>query len=82
MASSLQLQRLGSAFKVMRENRGLTQAKASELAGITRLTVIGIEAGRETVAVGSYEKLAMALGAELGLAPRTRPTLEEMKDFK
>ena len=79
---SFQLQRLGNAFKAMRENRGLTQARVSEIARIPRLAVIRIEAGRETVAVGSYDKLATALGAELALVPRTRPTLEELKDFK
>lgn len=63
-------------------NRGLTQARAAELARIPRLTVIRIEAGRESVAVGSYDKLASALGGELTLAPRSRPTLEELRDFK
>lgn len=76
------LQRLGSAFKTMRESRGLTQVEAGERACIPRLAVIKIEAGRETVAVGTYSKLANALGAELALVPRTRPTLDELKDFK
>jgi transcriptional regulator with XRE-family HTH domain len=80
--TSFQLQRLGKAFRAMRENRGLTQVEAGELAHIPRLAVIKIEAGRETVAIGAYSKLANALGAELALMPRTRPTLEELKDFK
>lgn len=79
---SFLLQRLGKAFKAMRENRGLTQAKVSEMAGISRLTVIRIEAGVDTVAVSSYDKLANALGAELTLSPRVRPTLEELRDFR
>ncbi len=81
-SASFQLQRLGKVFKAMRENRGLTQVQAGELARIPRLAVIKIEAGRETVAIGAYGKLANALGAELALLPRTRPTLEELKDFK
>lgn len=81
-SSSFQLQRLGNAFKAMRENRGLTQVQASALAGIPRLSVIRIEAGRDTVAVGTYGKLANALGAELALMPRTRPTLDELRDFQ
>lgn len=80
--ASFQLQRLGKAFKSMRDNRGLTQVQASELARIPRLSVIKIEAGRETVAVGAYDRLAIALGAELALVPRKRPTLDELKDFK
>lgn len=81
-SASFPLQRLGKAFKEMRENRGLTQVDAGELACIPRLAVIKIEGGRETVAIGTYSKLAMALGAELALVPRTRPTLEELKRFK
>ena len=66
----------------MRENRGFTQAQVAALAAIPRLAVIRIEAGRETVAIGSYGKLAAALGAELTLASRTRPTFEELRDFR
>ena len=81
-SSPFHLQRLGKAFKAMRENRGFTQAQVAVLAAIPRLAVIRIEAGRETVAIGSYGKLAAALGAELTLASRTRPTFEELRDFR
>ena len=80
--SSFQLQRLGKALKAMRQNRGLTQIEAGALARLPRLAVIKIEAGRKTVAMGAYDQLANALGAELGLVLRTRPTLEELKDFR
>ncbi|MDP1654519.1 MAG: helix-turn-helix transcriptional regulator [Hylemonella sp.] len=75
----LQLQQLGRTYKAMRENRGLTQAQAGESAGIPRLAVIKIEAGRGNVSIGTYNKLATALGVDLTLRPRTRPTLEEMQ---
>jgi hypothetical protein len=52
------------------------------LAGVTRLKVIAMEAGRSSVAMESYARLAGALGAELTLSPRTRPTLDELKDFQ
>lgn len=81
-SSSFHLQRLGKAFKAIRENRGLTQTQAGALASIPRLAVIRVEAGRDVVAIGTYSKLATALGAELALLPRTRPTLEELKDFQ
>ena len=41
---SFKLQRLGKAFKAMRENRSLTQVKVAELANVPRLAVIKIEA--------------------------------------
>ena len=66
----------------MRVNRGLTQAALAELGGVTRLKVIAIEAGRSSVSIESHARLAAVLGAELTLLTRTRPTLDELKDFQ
>jgi transcriptional regulator with XRE-family HTH domain len=82
MDKSFHLQKLGQAFKAMRTNRGLTQEALARLAGVTRLKVIEMEAGRSSVAMESYARLTSALGAELTLSPRTRPTLDELKDFQ
>jgi transcriptional regulator with XRE-family HTH domain len=82
MNQSFHLQKLGQAFKAMRNNRGLTQEAMARLAGVTRLKVIAIEAGRSSVSIESHAKLASALGAELALLARTRPTLDELKDFQ
>ena len=82
MNQSFHLQKLGQAFRLMRTNRGLTQEALASLAGVTRLKVIAIEAGRSSVAIESHARLASALGAELTLQPRTRPTLDELKDFQ
>jgi HTH-type transcriptional regulator / antitoxin HipB len=82
MNGSFHLQKLGQTFKSMRTNRGLTQEAVARLAGVTRLKVIAMEAGRSSVAMDSYARLASALGAELALLPRTRPTLDELKDFQ
>lgn len=82
MDQSFHLQKLGQAFKAMRSNRGLTQDALARLAGVTRLKVIAIEAGRSSVSIESHARLAGALGAELTLLPRTRPTLDELKDFQ
>jgi transcriptional regulator with XRE-family HTH domain len=82
MDASFHLQKLGQALKAMRTHRGLTQAALAGLAGVTRLKVIAMEAGRSSVAMESYARLAGALGAELTLSPRTRPTLDELKDFQ
>jgi transcriptional regulator with XRE-family HTH domain len=82
MDQSFHLQKLGDSFKAMRTNRGLTQEALARLAGVTRLKVIAIEAGRSSMSVENHARLATALGAELSLQPRTRPTLEELKDFQ
>ena len=82
MDQSFHLQKLGQTFKAMRTNRGLTQEALARLAGVTRLKVIAIEAGRSSVAIESHARLAGALGAELTLLARTRPTLDELKDFQ
>ena len=82
MDQSFHLQKLGQTFKAMRTNRGLTQEEVARSAGVTRLKVIAMEAGRSSVSMESYARLASALGAELTLSPRTRPTLDELKDFQ
>jgi HTH-type transcriptional regulator / antitoxin HipB len=82
MNQSYHLQKLGHALKAMRTHRGLTQEALARLAGVTRLKVIAIEAGRGSVSIDSHARLAAALGAELSLLPRTRPTLDELKDFQ
>ncbi len=82
MDQSFHLQKLGQTFKAMRTNRGLTLEAVARSAGVTRLKVIAMEAGRSSVSMESYARLASALGAELTLSPRTRPTLDELKDFQ
>jgi len=82
MDQSFHLQKLGASFKVMRTHRGLTQAALARQAGVTRLKVIAIEAGRSSMSVENHARLAAALGAELSLQPKTRPTLEELRDFQ
>jgi transcriptional regulator with XRE-family HTH domain len=69
---------LGLALKRLREQRGLRQEDVAERAGLTRLMVIHVEAGRPTLGAASYAKLAAALGAQLQLLPTQRPTLDEI----
>lgn len=80
MKGDFYLAKLGQHIKALRRNRGLTQSALAQRAGVTRLKVIAIEAGAETVAIGSYAKVAAALGAELDVSPATRPTLEELSE--
>lgn len=82
MGNSHYLQKLGEAIRSARQRRGLTQQQAAEQAGVTRLTVIRIEDGRDSVSVRNHDRLCAALGLELSVSPRTRPTLEELKDMR
>jgi len=69
---------MGAALKEMRHARGLRLIDVAERAGIPRLKVIHVEAGRPGVAVSSYARVAAALGAQFKLVPAQRPTLEEI----
>jgi HTH-type transcriptional regulator / antitoxin HipB len=82
MDKSYHLQKLGEAFRAARQRRGLTQQQVANLASLTRLTVIRIEDGRDSVAIRNHARLAAALGLELSISPRTRPTLEELGEMQ
>ncbi len=72
------LKALGTKLKAMRQARGLRQVDVAERAGMLRLQVIHVEAGRPGVAAGAYARVAAALGAQFQLVPAQRPTLEEI----
>ena len=72
------LRELGRALKQMRENRGLTQVDVATRAGIPRLKVIHVEAGRHGVSASAYARVAAALGGQLRAIPVARPTLDEI----
>jgi transcriptional regulator with XRE-family HTH domain len=75
------LSRLGDQMRAARANRGFTQKELADLAGLPRLKVIQVEAGRATVSIEAYAKVAGALGMELTLTPSRRPTLDELKSL-
>jgi transcriptional regulator with XRE-family HTH domain len=78
MGRHYHLQKLGVRLKSMRKHRGLTQAQLAVLAGVTRHAVGAVEDGAESTAIGTYARVAAALGWELDVSPLTRPTLEEL----
>jgi len=51
-----------SPLRVFREYRGLTQAALSERAGVNRVQIADIEAGRKSGSITTIKKLANALG--------------------
>lgn len=76
--SSVDLQVLGQSLKAMRQQRGLRLVDVASMAGIPRLKVIHVEAGRPTVAASAYARVAAALGGQLQVLPARRPTLDEI----
>ena len=63
MNENFRLQSVGQCLREMRQNRGLTQLALAQRASVTRLKVIAIETGRDSVAAGSYARVAAALRA-------------------
>jgi transcriptional regulator with XRE-family HTH domain len=70
---------LAQALKAMRLQRGHSQTELALLAGVPRLKVVHIEAGRPTVSIGAYARVAAAMGAELGVVLQQRPTMDEIR---
>ncbi|MGA0611905.1 helix-turn-helix domain-containing protein [Caldimonas sp. KR1-144] len=75
------LERLGAQLRTRRLQQGLTQAEVAARAGLPRLKVLHVEAGRPTVSALAYARVAAALGLDLGTVAARRPTLEDMKGF-
>lgn len=75
------LTRLGAQLRSQRLERGLTQAEVARRAGLPRLKVLQVEAGRGSASAGAYARVAGALGFELASVPARRPTLDDIGEF-
>lgn len=75
------LNNLGAQLAQMRKARGLTQSEVAFRSGIPRLKVIHVEAGRPTVSVEAYARVAAALGAGIHAVPTRRPTIDEIAEI-
>lgn len=73
------LHRLGQQLRAARTARGLTQAQVAERTGMPRLKVVQVEAGKDTVAMGYYARVAGGLGMQFNLEPARMPTLDELR---
>lgn len=79
MDSELISQRLGNQLRQRRLNRGLTQARLAELAGLTRQKIIAVERGDSRVGMAAYARALAALDCELAIVPAALPTLDEIQ---
>jgi transcriptional regulator with XRE-family HTH domain len=64
------------SVKRLRNERGLSQQRLSEMAGINKVTLVHIETGKSSPNVDTLDKLARALGVEVAdFFPKTEPSL-------
>ena len=59
------LERIGLNITLLREQRGLTQEKLAELAGLHRAYIGQIERGEKNIGLRNLEKIAKALGVDI-----------------
>lgn len=73
---------LGEEVRRLRREAGLTQQQLADFAGISRVTLSGLEAGRASdIGVRKVIKLLDLLGYDLRLREKSRfPTFEELRD--
>lgn len=69
---------LGQALRALRLQRGLRLVDVADRAGLARLRVMHVEAGKPGVGVGAYARVAAALGYQMALQPAQRPTLDDI----
>jgi DNA-binding XRE family transcriptional regulator len=75
------LTHLAESLKAMRLERGYSQADLATMAGVPRLKIVQIEAGKPGVAVAAYARVAAAMGGEMRVVPQQRPTLDEIRQL-
>ena len=64
------------SVKRIRNERGLSQQRLSEMAGINKVTLVHIETGKSSPNVDTLDKLARALGVEVAdFFPKAEPSL-------
>ena len=59
------LDRIGLNITLLREERGLTQEKLAELAGLHRAYIGQIERGEKNIGLRNLEKIAKALDVDI-----------------
>jgi transcriptional regulator with XRE-family HTH domain len=65
MADDDIIKRIGLNITIIREQRGLTQEKLADLAGLHRAYIGQIERGEKNIGLRNLEKIAKALGVDI-----------------
>jgi transcriptional regulator with XRE-family HTH domain len=65
MADDDIVKRIGLNITIIREQRGLTQEKLAELAGLHRAYIGQIERGEKNIGLRNLEKIAKALNVDI-----------------
>ena len=65
MADDDIIKRIGLNITIIREQRGLTQEKLAELAGLHRAYIGQIERGEKNIGLRNLEKIAKALEVDI-----------------
>ena len=68
---------LGKVLKLYRKNQGLTQVEAGSKFNLPQKTVSTIEAGTAGIRLDTVFKYMSALGLEMHLVPRNKPSDDE-----
>ena len=68
---------LGKVLKLYRKNQGLTQVEAGSKFNLPQKTVSTIEAGTAGIRLDTAFKYMSALGLEMHLEPRNKPSADE-----
>jgi len=63
---------LGSGIRARRKQLGLTQQDVADLSGLSRDTVVRVEAGDTRARIETLTRIAAAVGLTLTLAPQYR----------
>jgi len=61
------LQEVGSQIKLARLRRNITSQEMAQRTSLGRNTIVKLEAGDESVAMGSYFRVLIALGLDLDI---------------
>lgn len=61
------LESLGERLRAARQRRGLTEALVAERAGMSRMTLRGVEKGRPGATMGAYAAVLQVLGLDADL---------------
>jgi transcriptional regulator with XRE-family HTH domain len=59
------LRAIGLAIREVREDRGLSQERLAEIAGLHRTYVSSVERGQRNISLENIHKLALALGVSM-----------------